>query len=236
MMKNQFFFIVGAQRCGTTYLTHLLNQHPNIQFALPLHPEPKFFINENAEVNNFLKTHFIEDDQKYCLGEKSTSYIESAKAAVRIKSKVKDPKIIISLRNPIERTLSNYFFSKKNKIESRTLEEVFINNIDESVIGKDISVNPYDYLRRSQYEQYISKYIEIFGIDNIHFIKFENLKKSSQNEINKIFSFLNLKIFDVDIDVDTNKSKRNVVSKEVILFLTEYLSKDLIYFNSIFNN
>jgi hypothetical protein len=40
------FFIVGAQRSGTTYLWHALNHHPEICMASPVRPEPKFFMQE----------------------------------------------------------------------------------------------------------------------------------------------------------------------------------------------
>jgi hypothetical protein len=41
---SDHFFIVGAQRSGTTYLYHLLSEHPSINMATPVWPEPKFFL------------------------------------------------------------------------------------------------------------------------------------------------------------------------------------------------
>ena len=38
------FVIVGAQRSGTTYLYGLLDEHPEIEMAKPVRPEPKFFL------------------------------------------------------------------------------------------------------------------------------------------------------------------------------------------------
>ena len=38
------FFIVGAQRCGTTTLARLLDSDPRIELAGPVWPEPKFFL------------------------------------------------------------------------------------------------------------------------------------------------------------------------------------------------
>ena len=45
-MTNHFF-IVGAQRCGTTYLYNLLDEHPEIEMAKPVKPEPKFFMKDD---------------------------------------------------------------------------------------------------------------------------------------------------------------------------------------------
>ena len=41
-------FIVGVQRCGTTYLYHLLNDHPEIVMASPVRPEPKVFLHDRV--------------------------------------------------------------------------------------------------------------------------------------------------------------------------------------------
>ena len=41
-------FIVGVQRCGTTFLYHLLDQHPQITMARPVRPEPKVFLSDSV--------------------------------------------------------------------------------------------------------------------------------------------------------------------------------------------
>ena len=46
-MNNQFFFIIGAQRSGTTYLHNILEEHPEISMASPVIPEPKFFLSSD---------------------------------------------------------------------------------------------------------------------------------------------------------------------------------------------
>ena len=40
--------VIGAQRCGTTYLHTLLDAHPQITMARPANPEPKVFISDEA--------------------------------------------------------------------------------------------------------------------------------------------------------------------------------------------
>ena len=112
-MLNHHFFIVGAQRSGTTFLYKMLDRCDAICMAKPVFPEPKYFI--NRELNNFkyesyLNTHFKHKKNEKILGEKGTSYIEYPETSITITKFFENPKIIIALRNPVERAISNYFF------------------------------------------------------------------------------------------------------------------------------
>jgi hypothetical protein len=113
-MTKEHLFIIGAQRCGTTYLYKVLDSHPEIYMAKPLRPEPKFFINDLEYSNGKLyyenKYFSSIDDSIKVLGEKGTSYIEHPDVSDRIKSFYPNAKIIVLLRNPVERAISNYFF------------------------------------------------------------------------------------------------------------------------------
>jgi hypothetical protein len=87
MTKYQHFFLVGAQRSGTIYLYHVLNEHPDIEMAVPIKPEPKFFLAPNSMelgVEHYEATFFKGKPGASIRGEKSTSYIESEAAAGRI--------------------------------------------------------------------------------------------------------------------------------------------------------
>ena len=106
------FFIVGAQRTGTTYLYNHLQNHPSICMLEPLQPEPKYYLQPLSKIDKseYLKL-FNNKKRSKALGEKATTYIESKTTALKIKKHFPDGKIIICLRDPVERALSNYFFS-----------------------------------------------------------------------------------------------------------------------------
>lgn len=178
-MANHFF-IVGAQRAGTTYLYVLLDEHPEIEMARPLKPEPKFFLNDSlfAKGLDYYEEHFFGSKPAGWLrGEKSTTYIESKIAAKRIADAFPDANIVIVLRNPVERAISNYWFSVNNGIENASMEDAFINegkrwlNYDRS----KFSTSPFAYLQRGRYAEYISLYEKHFPQDNIKLILFEEL-------------------------------------------------------------
>ena len=143
----EHFFIVGAQRSGTTYLYEMLKQHPKINMAQPVKPEPKYFMEHNQDnlnYHNYIDSFFSSRMQGQILGEKSTSYYEYESSARLISSTVPKAKIIFLLRNPIYRALSNYYFSVENGLETRKLTDVFCegaiikaqpDNIDVEILG-----------------------------------------------------------------------------------------------------
>jgi len=163
LKKLNYFFIAGGQRCGTTYLSNILDSHPSVCMAKPARPEPKFFLSETCMkkgLNYYLDTYFRDlnkDISDLKIGEKSTSYIEYEFVPFRVKCLFPNAKCIIILRNPVDRALSNYFFSLKNGIETRTLEEVFILKMKPPKINAKISVSPFKYYER----EYI---LNIFGL------------------------------------------------------------------------
>lgn len=166
---NQFF-IVGAQRSGTTWLYQMLQQHPQICMAQPIRPEPKYFLGSPESCNIFdYKNRYFKNpgDNILACGEKSTSYIESEHAAQNIKNTFPDAKIIMMLRNPVKRAISNYQFSVDNGIETRTLAEAIFKTKAAPLLPAAISTDPFDYLGRGMYQRYLAMYQQYFASTNI---------------------------------------------------------------------
>ena len=189
-------FIVGAQRSGTTYLYNLLDEHTQIHMAKPLRPEPKFFLNKSewAKGKDYYESLYYGDrskEHKY-LGEKSTSYIEQKIVAKRIRSYYLDARILIILRDPVDRTYSYYRCSVQNGIISLT----FVNALpaDSERLSNaqyNSSVNPYAYQQRSHYINYLQSYSEVFDQSQIYIIIFEEFK-SDIKAISNLYSWLGI--------------------------------------------
>ena len=190
-MRNNNFFIIGAQRCGTTYLYHQLDEHPEICMAKPIRPEPKFFL-EPAEYKKG-KEYYVGKYFKSCTqsvrGEKSTSYIEFESALERIRNFFPEAKIMIVLRNPVDRALSNYRFSVKNGFETRTPEEVFLHKKKNPYSGPLPSVSPFDYLRRGEYIRYVKKVFNYYHPHQVQVVVFEHMIANKEN-LADIYNFL----------------------------------------------
>ena len=194
MTDFTYFFIVGAQRSGTTYLYHMLDQCRQVSMAKPVKPEPKFFLAEAEEfdLNDYHSNYHSNcGDGVIAYGEKSTSYYESPIVANRILRNIPEAKIVFVLRNPVQRAISNYFFSVQNGLESRSLSQVFLDNkpIDEKF---DTSVSPFNYLGRGCYADYVSSYIDCFGLANVKVLLFENLVNDHLGTLSELITFLGL--------------------------------------------
>lgn len=173
-------FIVGAQRSGSTYLYHLLDSHPDVCMAKPVRPEPKFFLSDDLYSKGrgfYEETYFnaLPARTRY-LGEKSTSYIESPTAARRIREFYPDARIVMILRDPVQRAWSNYLFSVQHGLETLGFEAALAAEPQRLADAKFVtSVNPYAYRRRGHYIDYIRDYLKVFAACQLHIVIFEEI-------------------------------------------------------------
>jgi hypothetical protein len=217
-------FIVGAQRSGTTWLCKQLDLCPPINVLKPISPESKYFLKNDVDYDEYMNL-FDNKDSKVFL-EKTTTYIESEKAARNIINTVPNPKIIICLRNPVERAISNYFFSYNYGVETRTIEEVFLENkpCPDIDISK-FSTNPFDYLKRGMYSEYIDRYINVFGKDRVLITFFEDFTTNNK-ELHKIVTWLETFHYPKLSKEVINSSNRTHISDDVYAKLKDYYTED----------
>lgn len=174
----EHFFITGAQRSGTTYLYQVLDEHPEIEMAKPVRPEPKFFLRPDISGSShadYASLYFDPTSMARLRGEKSTSYIESEQAAQRIAEWFPQAKLIFLLRNPITRALSNYQFSRKSGLETAPLAEAIYHEAErrDRYDRSRISTSPFAYLQRGRYMDYIDVYRRYFVREQMIFLIYE---------------------------------------------------------------
>jgi hypothetical protein len=165
---TRHLLIIGGQRCGTTYLHALLDAHPDITMARPARPEPKVFL--SAEVIDrgqdwYRSTYFAHATNESVLGEKSTSYLEDGAAATRAAAVLGSAEIVVQLRDPVARAVSNWRFSTAHGFERRPLAEALEENLHGSrAWDRDqSSVSPYAYLERGRYIVYLEPWLATFA-------------------------------------------------------------------------
>ena len=207
------FFIVGAPKSATTSLFHYLGQHEGISMSTI--KEPDFF--SHLELNKqklYYKSKPISDINTYhnlfltkkksqLLGEASVSYLFYPKVSERIFSYNPNAKIIIVLRNPVERTVSHYQMDKRLGFIKYNLADV----LNDSSI-ENHSLYYQQYIQLSYYYQQVKKYIDVFGKENICILNYDDLKKNNKDFTSKALSFLDLKVSkNINFDSKYNRSK-----------------------------
>ncbi len=190
----EHFFAVGAQRSGTTYLYYMLDEHPQIEMAKPIRPEPKFFMKPiflESQQQDYERMYFGTKPGVKLRGEKTASYIESPLAAERIAQWYPDAKILFLLREPVTRAISNYHFSVHNGLETLPLDEAIRSEKQrrENYDHNKISASPYAYLQRGIYIDYIRMFGQFFKRENLIVMIYEEFVEQLES-VQKLYAAL----------------------------------------------
>jgi len=203
MEKWPNFFIVGAPRSGTTSLYENLKQIPGIYLSTI--KEPEYFSPNCSKRNKIIP---IVDKKKYLnlfedvndelvIGEASTSYLEDPDSPKLIHEVVPNARIIVSLRNPIERAYSHYFLHRRGNIEKQSFHEAIKKILK---IYDPLASN--HYLHAGLYSKQLLRYINTFGKKNIKILIFEEFIKNKRKGIQDVLSFLDIKFNHDDLDYE----------------------------------
>lgn len=185
------FIIIGFHKCGTTSLYNYIIRHPDVETALV--KEPHFFSFYSLLGKYWYKAHFPSKKNKMITGEGSATYIDNFNAADRIKSMIPNSKIIILIRNPIDRAYSHYLMNIKLNKEKRNFEQIIndeLKNADE--VRKDWrKKKKCQYILKGIYIDEIIYWKNLFG-NNLTILCSNDLLNEPQKVMNKIFAFLGL--------------------------------------------
>lgn len=198
-MKLPNFLIIGAAKGGTTSLYHYLAQHPQIYMS-PL-KEPRFFALEGEELNfqnpdRSINHTSVTTLAEYCqlfegvsdeiaIGEASPLYLYSTKAVERIAHYVPEAKLIVILRNPVERAYSCY----KHLIALEPYSFADALKEEDKRIAQNWS-HLWHYRHGGYYYQQLQRYFEKFDREQIEVYLFDDLQSDPLRLVQNLFSFL----------------------------------------------
>lgn len=170
---SRHFLVIGAQRSGTTWLHDVLAAHPDIAMARPARPEPKVFLREDTiNRDDYRATYFTHATNERALGEKSTSYLESRVAPSRVEATLGRAQVVVQLRDPIARAVSNWKFSHQHGLEERPLAEALRADLREPRPWDParFSVSPFAYVTRGRYVDQLARWTGRFDV-HIQFLE-----------------------------------------------------------------
>ena len=202
------FLIIGAKRCGTTSLFSHLPEHPSISKS---HHDNMGFFNDNFHLGiNWYKSFFPTITHKERIQKKygkflafdvTTTYMENKTTAENIKKTKPDMKIIVLLRNPIDRAYSQFNVSVKEKTEQLNFEEAIseeICRLKPEIINTEkqelqrFPKNHRHYIKKSLYAMQLRPWFDIFPKENILALSTEEFKENDEKIYKEIFNFLNI--------------------------------------------
>lgn len=192
------FFIVGAPKAGTTSLHDYLNQHPRI--FLPIIKEIHYFDISDTKLGE--KVQKIRTGDNYnnlfqplksevAIGESTSSYLADPMSPHYIHKIVPNARIIISLRDPVERVYSHYLHRANLDSSINSFTDFIKNhlfNLEKGLMTGNI-------LNQSMFSDQIKRYLDEFGKEKVKILIFEEWIKNIKETIEDLEKFLGVEKF-----------------------------------------
>jgi hypothetical protein len=198
------FFLVGAPKAGTTSMYRYLAQHPEI--FVPDIKEPHYFSYPEV-ADTYYDTRIVKTFEEYrrlfrdaepCqqAGDFSTSYLYHKGAAHRIADICPDARVLVSLRNPVDRAISHYLMDVRDGYQPGPLMSYINPAAREDRFFRE-------YIEVGQYVDQVQRYLSLFGKDRVFIILFEEFTADPLKSVSAVLKFLDLKM---DSDLDTGST------------------------------
>ncbi len=193
------FLGVGVQKGGTTTLQRLLEQHPGA--FLPAAKELHYFSLHYALGEDWYREQFVEAGAQQRCGEITPYYLFHPAAAARIQALLPQARLIVLLRDPVERALSQYFHSLRLGLEPLELDLALAAESQrlagaEAVLaaadGRHRSHQEHSYLARSRYEQQLQRVEALFPAEQLLVLRSEDLFAQPERVWGQVLTFLEL--------------------------------------------
>jgi len=227
------FILVGAPKCGTSFLLQSLRQNPCI-FLPPTNelyfhsklrdtkgPYDKGLKNKITQTYEDYTAYFNDSVEGQVVGEIATDYLYHS--SVSAKSIAEhcgvDVKILVVLRNPIERTISNYRHMLSKGHETLEFRDAINAQSDRRNRGWRWS---YQYAEISKYFDNLKDYIDVF--ENVKVILFEDIQRDRLSVLRSIEAYLNVPSYDY-VDLEKRRNVKLVYKNRVSLKLATYLRR-----------
>lgn len=202
------YMIIGAQKSGTTALFSFINQHPK---TLRQTGEIHYFDNQYQHDLAWYRKQFPEKpDDSYIIGDKSPYYLFHPLVAKRVYKHFPNVKIIIVLRNPVDRSYSQYQMNRRNKSEKESSFEEALYLEKKRTAGEEEKMiddptyhswnhKHYSYVARSHYVDQVKHWLKYFPRDQILFVDSNRLRHHLQETMDEVFEFLGVEPFTVHV-------------------------------------
>ncbi len=185
------FILIGVQKAGTTSLYDWIAQHPDVYGPKGMKDFP-FFCNDEYYKNGlkWFSKFFRDHHGEKIIFHGYVNYIYNNMSAQRIYDYKKDIKLLLILRNPIERAYSAFWYMRKIGIETLKTFEEAIDIEDKRKSGNYRERNDLTYIDHGFYYKQLINFYKFFSKSQIFIAFFEDIKENRENLIKKIYNFL----------------------------------------------
>ena len=191
------FIIAGAPKCGTSSIYYYLSSHP--QILLSHKKEIDFYWENYHRGIDWYRAHFptITDRADFLTGEASPNYLRFPQVARRIQDTFPQTKIIILLRNPVDRAISWHYHKLNAGLTNLDLKTAIATEIEKLATTTEAEITNLGYcdpdnIMSSLYIYKIKPWIELLGREQFLILKSEEFYSNPLKVMSSVFQFLDL--------------------------------------------
>lgn len=198
------FLIIGAQKCGTSSLYVYLAKHPQILPSIT--KEINFFSEYHHYGLPWYLAQFpqLRPNDRWLTGEASPSYFDHPDAAHRIYDQLPTVKLILMVRNPADRFISQYHHYVRKGYETRSLPDTIQTALDYwSAIAPETVSHQYhtdykkhrdrhDYFYHCLYGHHLEPWLQHFPREQLLILTLEEMARSPRQTLNQTCEFLGI--------------------------------------------
>lgn len=170
------FIYIGTSKAGSTWLFDLLSRHPEV-YMTPV--KGLYFFDHHFDRGwSWYSEHFAEATTEKVIGEISHSYLYSQTACERIAAMNPNIKLMVCLRDPVDRAFSMYLDGIRNGKWTGTFQER--------------CEDTREIVEEGCYATYLLPYLERFPREQIHVALFDELRQTPDQYAKRVFEALEI--------------------------------------------
>lgn len=195
------YLIIGAQRAGTTSLHDYLSAHPSA--AAPSLKEVHYFSLNATKPLAWYRSHFPFGAQ--VTGEATPYYLFHPRVPAEVARALPEVKLIVLLRNPIDRAHSHYTHERAVGREPLEFEEALDREPDRLAGEEERLISDptyhsfahqhYSYLARGAYVEQLRRWLRHFPRERLSVISSEEFRADPATTVLAVESFLGLEAY-----------------------------------------
>lgn len=223
------FVVIGGQKCGSTYIHDVLEEHPDIYLTsgeTPYFQDPDYM---KTSITDFEK--LFDNAQNYSsVGIKRPDYLAKDECAARIKKHIPNAKLIVILRNPVSRAIAAYYhYIKTGFAPLRPFNEGMIEILNGNF--KQLFPRTTEIVEYGFYYKHLQKYLTHFNKQQIHIILLDDLKKDNLKIIRQLYEYLGVDSSFIPLQSLNKKPQKVIYSLEGLRLVTRVNKLNYTYSN-----
>ena len=215
LRRGPDFVVIGAKRGGTTSLYNYLLEHPAVQPLFPGRQHIKgvhYFDSEFGHGQRWYRSHFPIEVGGYRVarpivspavaGEASPYYLFHPLAAERLANDFPDVRLIVLLRDPVERAYSHFKERTHHGGETLSFEEALsaeegrLRGEAERIVSepgyRSVEHENHSYIAQGRYLDMLPRWFKLFPREQFHIVASEDFYADPERRVNEVWSFLGL--------------------------------------------